>query len=305
MMAALSLVIFTAIIVVNSDMEVIKSESSGFRALQLAETGVAIAANGVVEEFDPILTQYPVTDQALLDYFEFGPNEGFLVKIRSEAGWMNINQVLGRGDRDLLERMFNYWGMDLTVAQEVVAALVDWVDEDEITSAAPEGAEMEWYEDNGLGDGNYPFNRAFYDIEEMRLVKGMDLVEAFKPNWRDYFTVYSEGQIDINEASAELIAIAAETEEEWVEDLILTRNGPDEIEDTEDDLPFASVEEALTQIQSPADRRSIVTPRFTTQGGTVRIESTGIVGDFRRKLVLIIRNRGTRPALLSRQEVAL
>ncbi len=303
LMAALGLAVFSTVFVVHADMEVVASEKASFRAMQLAETGIAIAANGAVEEFDPILTQFPVTDSGLLKYFEFGENEGFLVKIRSEEGWLNINHALLRGDRDLIERLFNVWGMDLSEAQEVASALVDWVDADEITTAAPEGAEEGWYEANGFGAGNYPFNRAFYDLEEMKFVRGMDVVAAYMPNWRNYFTVRSDGPLDLNEASAELIAVAAETEVEWVEDFIFQRDGPDGIKDTEDDLPFTSVEEVLSQIQSPPERRGVISPRFTTNGGTVRIESTGIYGDYRRKLVVVLRNRNTRPALISREEV--
>ena len=302
LMAALGLAVFSTLFVVHADMEVVAGEQAAFRALQLAETGVAIAANGNVEEFDPILLQYPVVDPLLNEYFEFGENEGFIARIRSEAGWLNPNQALLRGDRDLLERLFNSWGMELSDAQDVVSALVDWVDQDDITTAAPEGAEAEWYEDNGIGDGNYPFNRAFFDVDEMKFVRGMDVVESFKPNWRDYFTVRSEGPLDVNEASAELIAVAAETDVEFVEDFIIMRDGADGLPDTEDDVPYQNLEEVLAQIQSPPGRRSVVNQRLTTRGGTVRIESTGIFGDYRRKLVVVIRNRNSQPALISREE---
>ena len=78
---------------------------------------------------------------------------------------------------------------------------------------------------------------------------------------------------------------------EWVEDFIIQRDGEDGIPDTEDDLPFSSVDEVLSQIQSPPDRRSVISPRLTTRGTTVRIESLGVSGDTRRKLLVVIRNR--------------
>ena len=115
---------------------------------------------------------------------------------------------LPEGDR-IMADVFQSWGMELSEAQEVVHCLLDWVDADEITTAAPEGAELEWYEKEGLGGGNYPFNRAFYDVDEMQFVKGMDLVAGYKPNWRDYFTVKSQGPVDVNDAPANVIAVAA------------------------------------------------------------------------------------------------
>ena len=305
LMAALGLAVFATLFVVHADMEVVSDEKASFRALQLAETGIAIAANGNIKEYDPILQQNPVTDPGLMEYFDFGENEGFSVRIRNESGWLNPNQALLRGDRALLEGIFNFWGMELSEAQEVVSALIDWVDTDDITSAAPEGAEADWYEDNGIGDGNYPFNRAFYEVEEMKFVRGMDLVATYKPDWRDYFTVRSEGPVDLNEASPEIIALAAETDIEWVEDFIIQRDGPDEIKDTEDDLPFNDINAVLDQVQSPPDRRDIISQRFTTRGNTVRIESTGYFGDFQRQLVVVLRNRSSRPALLSREEIPI
>ena len=303
-MAALGLAVFSTLFIVHADMEVVAGESASFRALQLAETGVAIAADASVEEFDPILTQYPVTDPGLTQYFDYGANEGFLVRIRNESGWINPNQALLRGDRALLEHLFNVvWGMDLDDAMEVVSALVDWVDQDDITTAGPDGAEAEWYEDNEIGGGNYPFNRPFFEVEEMKFVRGMDLVESFQPNWRDYFTVRSEGPVDVNEASAEILAAVAETDIEWTQDFVIQRDGEDGIKDTEDDLPFNNLDEVMSIIQVQADRIEAVRPRLTTRGNTVRIESTGIFGDYRRKLVVVIRNRGARPALLAREEV--
>ena len=294
-MAILSLSVFATLWVVDADMKSVHQQSLSFRALQLAEMGVAIAANPVVKEFDPILQQSIEG--------ETGQTEGFSVRIRSEGGWMNINRMLTGNDREFLAYIFEQWGMELTTAQEVVSSLIDWTDNDEISTepSLEGGAEKEFYEE--MGNDNYPFDRPFYDIEEMALVRGMEIVAAYKPNWRDYFTVFSDGGIDINEANAEIIALAAETDPEFVYDLIEQRAGPDGIEDTEDDEPIQDVAGALAQIQAPADRLDIIGQRFSSSNNTVRIESTGIVGDFRKQLVLVVRNRNSRPVILMREEV--
>ena len=295
-MAILSLAVFSTIWVVDADMKSVYQQSQSFRALQLAEMGVAIAANPVVKEFDPILKQMAENE-------ETGVQEGFSVRLRSEAGWININRALNGQDREFLEYVFEQWGMELTDAQEVVSSLIDWTDQDEISTipGLDGGAEKDFYEE--LGYDNYPFNRPFYDIEEMALVRGMELVAAYKPNWREYFTVFSEGGIDLNEASAEIITLAAEAEREFVDDLVQQRAGADGIEDTEDDEPIQDIGGALAQIQAPADRIDIIGQRFSGNSNTVRIESTGITGDFRKQIVLVIRNRNSRPVILMREEV--
>ncbi|MEM9478505.1 MAG: hypothetical protein AAGA58_02460 [Verrucomicrobiota bacterium] len=295
-----SLVVATAL-VVNADIEVVVTEKNAFRAMQLAEMGIAIAANPNVEEWDPILRQ---------SFFE--GEEGFEARIRSEAGWLNINTML-QGDPEgsdgavILQDLFQYWGMDLIdEAQFVINALKDWVDDDDIPVGLSEdsgGAEEEWYLEQGLE--NYPFNRPFYDLDEMALVRGMDIVEAYQPRWREYFTVYSEGRVDINEASADLIAALAQLDgPDEVDELILTRIGADEIPDTEDDYQFPSVEEALSLLNTATDIGSVAS-RFTTEGSTVRIESTGFVGDYRKRLVLVIRNREAQPTILAREEAPI
>jgi len=296
-MAVLSLAVFSTIWVVDADMESVHQQSMSFRALQLAEMGVAIAANPVVKEFDPILNQMAEGETGLM--------EGFSVRIRSESGWMNINRMLTGTDREFLEHVFEQWGMELTDAQEVVSALIDWTDADEI-STIPNldgGAEKDFYEEQGFD--NYPFNRPFYDIEEMALVRGMEIVAAYKPNWREYFTIFSEGGIDLNEASAEIITLTAEAEREYVDDLVQQRAGLDGLEDTEDDEPIQDIQGALAQIQAPADRLDAIAQRFSGNSNTVRIESTGIIGDYRKQIQLVIRNRNSRPVILLREEVPI
>ncbi len=295
LMAILSLAVLSTVYVVNSDIDVIISERHGFRAIQLAEAGVAYAANPTVKEYDPILHQR----------FDVGTGEGFDVRRRSEGGWLNVNRLVAAGgDKELLENLFVHWGMEKEDAVLVVRALMDWVDADEINQfdGFDDGAEVEYYTE--MGFENYPFNRPFYDLDEVLLVRGMNVVASYQPNWRSYFTIWSEGQLDINEAPAELIAVAAGTQTSLVEDLIEMRDGEDGIPDTEDDQLFQSVEDALAFIQgdSATEDPALIRNRFTTRSNTVRIESTGWVGEHRRRLVLVVRNLESRPVILSRKE---
>jgi type II secretory pathway component PulK len=62
--------------------------------------------------------------------------------------------------------------MEEDPAAELVDALVDWVDEDDLEE--PQGAEYEDYEE--MGYTNRPFNRPFYSLDEMNQVRGMALL---------------------------------------------------------------------------------------------------------------------------------
>ncbi len=273
--------------VVSFDMNVASAKIHGFRAKQLAEMGVAVASNPVVKRADPILKR---GDE------ESG--EGFDVKILSEGARFNLNAILLRDDKALLRTMFESWGVDLDTSQEITDAMSDWIDGDD--EVALNGAEKDWYEEQGRI--NQPFNRPFYSLDEIRLVRGMDQIEALRPDWRNWFTIWSSGALDINEASAELISSAAEVPVDVADGVVEQVRGPDGIRDTDDDVPFQDVNSALALLGVDTSARPDILQRFTVNDTTVRIESTGSAEGAKRKIIITLRNRTGRPAILERSE---
>ncbi len=287
LIAILSLAALTTTRVVSFDMKVASARIHGFRAKQLAEMGIAVGSNPVVKRADPILHR---GDE------ETG--EGFDVKILSEGARFNLNAILLRDDKALLRTMFIDWGLDLDSAQAITDAMSDWIDGDDELSL--NGAEVEWYEKEGRT--NQPFNRPFYSLDEVRLVRGMDQIEALKPDWRNWFTIWSTGALDANEASAELIAAAAEVTVDTADQVVEQVRGPDGIRDTEDDAPFQNVNEVLALLGVDTNARPDILQRFTVNDTTVRIESIGSAEGAKRKIILTLRNRTGRPAILERSE---
>ncbi|BCX50042.1 general secretion pathway protein GspK [Haloferula helveola] len=287
LIALLSFITVATIRVVGFDLDVAAANIHGFRAKQLAEMGVAVGANPVVERGDPILNQWSEEN-----------GEGFEVRLTSEGGKFNINQILLKEDKNLLKMMFADWGLDIDQAAEVADALGDWIDGDD--EVALNGAEITYYED--IGRVNQPFNRPFYSLDEMRLVKGMDLVEAYQPDWRSWFTIWSSGGLDINEAPAEMIAVAAEVSYEEALIIPETVRGPDGERDTDDDTPFQNAQEALALIGVDGSLRGDISARFSVNETTTRIESIGSAPGAKRKITLVVRNRTGQPAILERTE---
>ncbi len=289
LIAILAMATIATLRVVSFDMELATSKIHGSRALQIAEMGIAVACNPVVERSDPILVQ--LNEET---------GEGFEAKLLFESGRFNINVILLRGDKSLLRGMFIDWGMDLDSAQALVDALSDWIDEND--EVALNGAEIDYYE--SIGRTNQPFNRPFYDISEVRLVRGMDQLEALRPDWRDWFTIWSGGALDVNEAPAELIATAAEVSVAQASVIPETVRGPDGILGTTDDVPFQDANAALAllgiNLESHPDPN--LAPRFTAGDATTRIESIGYASGAKRRVTVIVRNRTGRPALLQRTE---
>lgn len=285
LIAILAMACMAALRVISFDMELATQKIHGSRAGHMAEAGIAVGSNPVVERGDPVLK-----------YYNSETDEGYEVELISEGGRFNINSLLLRDDTNFLRSLFIDWGLDLDAAQALVDALADWVDADD--EVRLNGAEFEWYE--ARGRINQPFNRPFYDINEMRLVRDMDLVEALRPDWRDWFTIWSGGLLDINEASAELISAAAEVSIEEARAIPEIVNGPDGILGTEDDAPFENAASALAIIGINAEAQPDIAARFTTGDTTTRVVSTGYAGGAKRRISVILRNRTGQPALLER-----
>ncbi|MEO5713865.1 MAG: hypothetical protein ABIT37_10300 [Luteolibacter sp.] len=287
LIAILSMACMVSLRVISFDMELASSKIHGSRARQVAEMGIAIGSNQLVKRSDPILRRM---DEAT--------GEGFEVKVISEGGRFNINYVISTGDKALLKSIFVSWGLELEDAQKVTDSLVDWVDADD--NEQLNGAEKKYYEKEGRI--NQPFNRPFYDLNEMSLVRGMDLVEEVRPDWRNWFTIWSGGKLDLNDASAELIAAAAEVPVDQADIIPETVRGTDGERDTTDDVPFQNAADAFKALGVDVDARPDISQRFTVNDTTTRIESLGQAEGSKRKITVIVRNRTGKPALLERTE---
>jgi len=287
-MAILSLAVFAAVRVVYHDADVATSQMNGFDALQAAERGIAVAVNPAVEKMDP-----------MLEWFDEENDISYRARILSEAARLNINVILMRKDKALLTSIFTDWGMELEDAQMLVDNLTDWVDGGDLTEL--NGAEIEWYESQGRP--NHPFNRPFYNLDEMRLVKDMELLEQVQPHWRNWFTIWSQGKLDLNEAKPELISAAAEVSIDQAEEFVDHILGPDLERDTEDDQPFKDLNMALSLLGVSDFQMSVISPRLTvTADQTTRIVSDGRAGTANRRITLILKNRTGQPAILERKE---
>jgi type II secretory pathway component PulK len=275
LIAILSMACMATLRVISFDMELASAKVHGSRARQIAEMG------------DP-----------LLRYDNGETGESFEVKVTSEGGRFNINALILQDDKALLKSIFIDWGIELDAAQEIADALTDWVDANDDEQL--NGAEKKYYE--GEGRINQPFNRPFYDVDEVSLVRGMDLVEAVRPDWRNWFTIWSSGRLDLNEAPAELIAAAAEIPADQADVIPETVCGPDGLRDTLDDVPFQNAAAALDLLGIDINGRPDIAKRFTVNDTTTRIESIGYAQGAKRKITAIVRNRTGKPALLERTE---
>ena len=238
-------------------------ERGRFQAKLLAESGIALAMHPDVDPGDPVLKrEYP--DGRKID-----------VRVTSEGGRILVTTLQEDLFIDTTRELFILWGLDATQAATAAESLADWIDGNR--EARTNGAENEYYAT--LEYPEFPPNEAFTSLDQMLLVRGMDAVAKRQPRWRDYFTLYGDGTIDVNVATADLIEAFFGCTPDAAASLVGTRNGSDFIEGTEDDYRFQSLDEVKVLLGLADDQWDRVAASVTLENATMRIESTGSVGD--------------------------
>jgi type II secretory pathway component PulK len=274
--ALLSALVATTMLFLREDVDTIDTRRQMFHARLLAEQGLAIAGHPDVKPDDEQLLRHEVE-----------PGVGWIVEMEGEDGRLNPNVLLQRQDRDTWRAIFRAWGLRFDDGEKLLNALIDWVDEDSLLTQ-PGGAEKQFYNTTG-----FPFNRPFRSVDEMALVRYMDEVERIYPNWRSWFSVYSSGIVDLNEASAEVIQALTQAEPSMIQRAVSQRAGRDGIRGTKDDILFQDVQTAL-RVLGITGINPQTAQYLGVQSTVTRIKSRGIDHDFSRTLFAII-NRATSP----------
>ena len=270
--AILSFAVLWVADLVNLELATKSADARGMAARQIALSGVALGLHPQVTREDVELLNREVR-----------PGETMRVRIRGEGARFNINQLLAQQDRIVLKNLFVLWGLDGDAADILIDRLTDWVDDD--VGRQINGAEQTEYEAAGIVDA--PANKPFRSVDEMGRVLGMEDLIALKPDWRDAFTIFGDGKIDVNEAGSEVLQVASGLTPEMTADVIRVRLGPDGEESTEDDLRFESLDQLngwLTASSYPAGQAAA---RLSTESTVKRIDSRGMVGDCERLISVV------------------
>ena len=250
-----------------------------FRARQLALRGIALGSNPAVTTGDPLLSRGDSSNPE---------DEGYFVKIMDDSGRINPNTWIQEADRQLFRTLFTNWGADLLQVDAATDSLADWVDPDSLRSLA--GAELPEYLAAGLS--GLPRNAPIADIDEMASVLNLRDLLAVQPGWRDMFTVWHDGPVNINHASADLLVSLAGLTDAQITELKDFRAGIDGIEGTEDDGEFSDIDEAVAMAGASGPQVVAMERFFGTEGSVRRISSTGFAGGVERRIEAVLDGGG-------------
>ena len=270
--AILSFAVLWVADLVNLELAAKSADARGMAARQIALSGVALGLHPQVTREDVELLNREVR-----------PGETMRVRIRGEGARFNINQLLAQQDRIVLKNLFVLWGLEDGAADILIDRFNDWVDND--IGRQLNGAEQTEYEAAGILDA--PANRPFRSVDEMGRVLGMEELAKTKPDWRDAFTIFGDGKIDVNEAGAEVLQVATGLTPEMTADIIRARVGADGEEGTEDDLRFESIDQLNGWLTASSYPPGKAATRLSVESTVKRIDSRGTVGECERLISVV------------------
>ncbi len=247
-----------------------------FRARQLALSGIAIGLSPEIKPGDPLLKSGKLE------------TEGFEVKLSDESGKINPNFWITQNNRDLFARLFRAWNVEDELRDAAIDGLVDWVDGDDFRSL--HGAEQGEYEN--AGRQGFPANRPLLHVREMEAVMGLNDILAAKEDWRNMFTVWYNGKINIHHVTQPLLESLAEMTPAQCQSLFELRAGPDAIEGNEDDVKFESIEEVAGLVGAGGRQLEALAAFFDVSGSVRRIESTGFCSGIKHRIIVITPENG-------------
>jgi len=231
------------------------------------------------------------------------------VKITDCERKFNINSA----DEVILNQALLLVGVDPAEAQTVVGSILDWRDPDDATH--PGGAESDYYQ--GMRPPYVAKNGPFDDIHELLLVQGVTPEMFFGPSYsgprtvtrqsqrfglrareetplyavglKELFTCFSSRFVNINTASATVLQMFPEIDENIASEIIKFRAGPDGAEKTEDDLPFRSVSQLAGVPGVPRELVPQLNRYFSIQSTTFEVEVSVTLDNRRRTYYSILR----------------
>ena len=255
-------------------------EARSAEALSMAYSGVAMALNPQVDRYSSLLTM------------EVGPQLGFRVQIEGEGGRLNLPFLL-TGEDPRRIAFFKQWleyviGLQGNEIDRLVDCLLDYVDADNL-------ARLNGQEDQG---DYHPANRMIADLDELKRIPGLEPLLRY-PGWKDLMTMDSGGQLDLMEASEQLLGLLPGLGPAEVTRWLQVRAGADGVWQTQDDPKFTGMDQVRAAVGMDSKRWGLIQQLATVNDRTLRIKSEGRSGKVVRQVQVVVRKGGGTPQIRS------
>lgn len=203
------------------------------------------------------------------------------VSVEDEESKMNLNTADNASLRRLLE------ALNMGNSDEIASAIADWRDSD--SAARPFGAEEDYY--LSLEVPRSCKNAPLDSLDELRIVKGgegNDRIGILEKAG----TLYSSGKINVNTASAEVLASLPGLGYAEAQTIIAARNGPDLTAGTGDDIPFTIESDVRALVGEDVYRQ--IAGSITVQSSFFKVRSTGTVHKVTKAVETVLERSGKK-----------
>jgi type II secretory pathway component PulK len=259
--------------------------------------GSLAESNGVLSSLS--LDNYPVGDGTVS------------IKIIDLERKVNINTASFPANSQMIIQALTLMGVDANDISVVSDSILDW-----ISPAGPArvaGAESDYYQ--GLAVPYFAKNAPIDDLSELLLVRGiLDHPEIYwggpatnhepaqfqhklglgtapgqVPDYpfglTNIFTPFSSGKINVNTADANVLQMIPGVDNVTADNIIKLRAGPDGVDGTEDDTPFANPGAAL---QAAGVNNPQAAQLCAVSSSTYEVHVTAQIGGCQREYVAIL-----------------
>lgn len=199
------------------DLRIAGNFRNDLRASYLAKSGINIAISYLKYDLQNTETDNLTEDWAK-SYPPFPVGDGFVeVMIEDENAKINVNRAVKESGEvdpviyDALSRLFEREEVDIGILN----SLIDWIDPDD--EPQPEGAENYYY---GSLDPPYECKNGPLDtLSELLMIK--DVTDEVYGKISKHLTIYSNGKINVNTASEEVLVCLDDEIDEAIAEVII------------------------------------------------------------------------------------
>jgi general secretion pathway protein K len=219
----------------------------------------------------------------------------YKARLTGEGGRLNLNWLVAGEDPNrlgILRRYFENKGIDLNERETMVDSLLDWVEPNtglHHLNAPPES------------DDYQPPHTLLTRIDELKKVAGWsDFTNT--PGWDDEFTLNSSGPVDLVWASRDVLLALPGLTPEMVDRFLQSRQGPDGIDGTEDDMELKGIDDARSLLGLNQEQFKQFNGLVSFKDPVLRVVSVGTAGKAKRTVQMVFRRVGVVPQLISWKE---
>jgi general secretion pathway protein K len=268
---------------INSRLALSGSATRILEAEAMACSGAEVALHPTIKPGSPNLVR------------RMSARESYEAKLSGEGGRLNLNWILAGEEPRRLEMLRKYLenrGIDLNERDRMIDCLLDWIDPDNLVRL--NGAEDE--------ADYHPANSLLTRIDQVKKVKGWAEFTA-QPGWDNDLTLNSNGPVDLNWASRDVLLAIPGMTEPLVDAFLQLRRGSDGIEGTADDAQFKTMDEVRTALGFTPEQFTALNGLVAVKDPVYRIVSVGKSGDTTRVVQMVVRKVGNGAQMITWKEL--